>query len=102
MPGFEADDLIGTMTKRAHAEGHEVIIVTGDKDLMQLVDDTTFLLDELRASRNGHEKFIDADAVKAELGVWPHQVIDMLALAGDSSDNVPGDWKASVKKLQPI
>ncbi len=88
--GFEADDLLGTLAHRAKLLGREVVIVTGDKDLMQLVDDHTFLLDELRAARNGAEKFIDAHAVNEELGVKPHQVVDLLALAGDSSDNVPG------------
>jgi DNA polymerase-1 len=90
MPGFEADDLIGTVAKQYRALGHEVVIVTGDKDLMQLVDDETYLLDELRAARNGLEELIDAQEVKNQLGVWPHQVVDMLALAGDSSDNIPG------------
>jgi len=90
MPGFEADDIIGTLAHQARRAGHEVVIVTGDKDLMQLVGDGVFLLDELRASKHGSELFIDADAVKNQLGVWPHQVIDMLALAGDASDNIPG------------
>lgn len=90
MPGFEADDLIATMARKAKAAGHEVVIVTGDKDFMQLVDEETFLLDELRASRNGSEQFINRDEVYKQLGVWPHQVIDLLALAGDTSDNIPG------------
>lgn len=88
--GFEADDLLATMTKRARDAGREVVVVTGDKDLMQLVDENTFLLDELRAARNGAEQFIDREQVRAELGVWPHEVVDLLALAGDTSDNVPG------------
>ena len=79
------------MARKAKAAGHEVVIVTGDKDFMQLVDDKTFLLDELRASRNGSsEQFINKDEVFKQLGVWPHQVIDLLALAGDTSDNIPG------------
>ncbi len=90
MAGYEADDLIGTVAKKYRELGHEVVIVTGDKDLMQLVDDQTFLLDELRAIKNGSEELIDVQAVKDQLGVWPHQVIDLLALAGDSSDNIPG------------
>lgn len=91
LPGFEADDLIATMAKKANEEAlREVVIVTGDKDLMQLVNERTFLLDELRALRNGGEQFIDIDEVKKELGVWPHQVVDLLALCGDASDNVPG------------
>ncbi len=88
--GFEADDLIGTLAMRAREAGREVVIVTGDKDFMQLVDDKTFLLDELRAARSGAEDYIDAAQVKNELGVLPHQVVDLLALAGDTSDNVPG------------
>ncbi len=88
--GFEADDLIGTLARRAQGEGREVVIVTGDKDLMQLVDDKTYLLDELRAARNGAEDFIDIAQVKNELGVLPRHVVDLLALAGDASDNVPG------------
>lgn len=90
LAGFEADDLIATMAKKAKAQGHEVVIVTGDKDFMQLVDDDVFLLDELRASRNGAELFIDSDMVFKQMGVHPHQIIDLLALAGDSSDNIPG------------
>lgn len=90
MSGFEADDLIGTMTKRAQLEGREVVIVTGDKDFMQLVNGKIFLLDELRAARSGAEQFIDADQVKKELGIEPERVVDLLALAGDTSDNVPG------------
>jgi len=88
--GFEADDLIGTMAERAKRAGHEVVVVTGDKDLMQLVDDQVFLLDELRAAKIGTEKFIDALEVKSQMGVAPQYITDMLALAGDSSDNIPG------------
>lgn len=90
VPGFEADDLISTMTKRAHEAGHNVVIVTGDKDLMQLVDDKTYLLDELRAEKYGKEHVIGTEEVKEEFGVLPSQVVDVLALAGDTSDNVPG------------
>jgi DNA polymerase-1 len=89
-PGFEADDLIGTMAKKASSAGHEVVIVTGDKDLMQLVGPQVFLLDELRANKIGSELFIDSAQVKEQMGVYPNEIIDLLALAGDSSDNVPG------------
>lgn len=88
--GFEADDLIGTVTKTARAQGHQVVIVTGDKDFMQLVDADVFLLDELRASKNGTELLIDREQVIQKFGVPPEHVVDVLALAGDSSDNVPG------------
>lgn len=90
MAGFEADDLIATMRRRALEEGRDVVIVTGDKDFMQLVDERTFLLDELRAARVGTEEFIDIKHVKDEMGVLPQYVVDLLALAGDASDNVPG------------
>ena len=90
MAGFEADDLIATMARKARALGREVVIVTGDKDFMQLVDEEVFLLDELRAAEEGAELYIDRQAVFAQLGVWPEHVVDLLALAGDASDNVPG------------
>lgn len=96
-PGYEADDLIGTLAERAKKAHYEVVVVTGDKDLMQLVDDQVFLLDELRAAKIGSEKFIDAHEVKKEMGVWPNQVVDLLALAGDSSDNIPGVSGIGVK-----
>lgn len=90
MPGYEADDLIATMKKRAKDLGKKVVIVTGDKDLMQLVDNDTSLLDELRATRSGIEELIGPKEVKEELSVKPEHVVDLLALAGDASDNVPG------------
>jgi DNA polymerase-1 len=89
-PGFEADDLIGTLTKKARQIGRQVIIVTGDKDFMQLVDGEVWLLDELRASKSGAELFVDREGVREKFGVDPEHVVDILALAGDSSDNVPG------------
>ncbi len=88
--GYEADDLIGTATKIAREEGRQVVIVTGDKDFMQLVDDDVWLLDELRAARNGNELMIDSKQVIEKFGVPPEQVIDILALIGDASDNIPG------------
>jgi DNA polymerase-1 len=95
--GYEADDLIGTMAERAKQAGHEVVVVTGDKDLMQLVDDQVFLLDELRAAKIGSEKFIDSVEVKNQMGVRPEHITDLLALAGDSSDNIPGVLGIGVK-----
>ncbi len=88
--GFEADDLIGTATRIAREEGRQVVIVTADKDFMQLVDDDVWLLDELRAARNGNELMIDRGQVIEKFGVPPEQVIDVLALTGDASDNIPG------------
>ncbi|MEI6806016.1 MAG: DNA polymerase, partial [Myxococcaceae bacterium] len=69
---------------------HPVVIVTGDKDMMQLVNDQVCLLDELRAAKTGAELLIKAPQVKEKFGVSPDKVIDVLALAGDTSDHVPG------------
>jgi DNA polymerase-1 len=82
---FEADDVIGTMAARATAEGYAVVIVTGDKDFFQLVGDG------IRAYNPRDEGiWYDADGVKDKFGVRPDQVVDVLALMGDSIDNVKG------------
>lgn len=82
--GFEADDLIATLATRAAADGWEVVVVSADKDLMQLVRPGIQLFDPMK------NRPIDADAVREKFGVGPEKVIDVQALAGDSSDNVPG------------
>ncbi|WP_300671849.1 DNA polymerase I [Desulfoluna sp.] len=82
--GLEADDVIGTLARKAEAEGFEVVIVSGDKDFMQLVSETCVISDPAR------DVYLDRDAVKEKLGVWPEQVVDIMALTGDTSDNVPG------------
>ncbi|MCE9625903.1 MAG: DNA polymerase I [Deltaproteobacteria bacterium] len=84
MPGFEADDIIATIAKRLVPEASPVVIVTGDKDLMQLVNDHVQLLDEMKGKR------IDIAGVKEKFGVAPEQVVEVLGLMGDSSDNIPG------------
>lgn len=83
--GYEADDLIGTLARRWNDADphHHTLIVTADKDLMQLVDDRTTLWD-------GKEKDTDAAGVVERFGVAPERVIDVLGLAGDTSDNIPG------------
>jgi DNA polymerase-1 len=84
-PGFEADDVIGTMAAKAAAQGFRVAIVTGDKDFFQLVEDG------IRVYNPRDEgAWFDADGVKQKFGVAPEQVIDVLALMGDSIDNVAG------------
>jgi DNA polymerase-1 len=83
-PGFEADDLIGTLARRFASSDLEVVIVSGDKDLMQLVGDNVTILDEMKDLRVGE------DEVRDRFGVGPERVVDVLALAGDPSDNVPG------------
>ena len=84
MQGFEADDLIATYARQAESQGREVIIVSSDKDLMQLVSDKISLFDAMKNRRLGQEAVIE------KFGVTPDKVIDVQALAGDSVDNVPG------------
>lgn len=84
LEGYEADDLIATYVKEATAKGMTVKIVSSDKDLMQLVDDNVFMLDPMK------NKIIDEAGVIEKFGVTPDKVIDVQALAGDSTDNVPG------------
>jgi DNA polymerase-1 len=84
MEGFEADDIIGTIARDSEKNGMDVVVVTGDKDLMQIVSKSVTLLDTMKDKATGvkevHEKF----------GVGPERVTDILGLAGDSSDNIPG------------
>ena len=82
--GFEADDLIATYAKQASNSGIKVTIISSDKDLMQLIDDNISLYDPLKS------KPIKAEQVKEKFGVRPDQVVDILALMGDSADFVPG------------
>lgn len=83
-PGFEADDVIATLARRYAAEGMEVTVVTGDKDLMQIVDERISLLDTLKAQRSGPQQVVERFGVPAE------RVADVLGLAGDTTDNIPG------------
>ncbi len=82
--GMEADDIIATIATRMRAAGHDVVIITGDKDFMQLVDDHITLWDTMK------EKTTDRAGVRARFGVDPAQVVDVQALAGDAVDNVKG------------
>ena len=82
--GFEADDIIATYARQAADAGAEVVIVSSDKDLMQLVTDRITLFDGMKGQRLGR------DAVIEKFGVPPEKVVDVQALAGDSVDNVPG------------
>ncbi len=86
-PGFEADDIIGTLAKRASDDGFKVICLTNDKDYYQLVNDNTLLY---KPQKGDEFDIVDIEAVKDKFGVSPEQVIDVLALMGDASDNVPG------------
>jgi DNA polymerase-1 len=89
--GVEADDVIGTLCAEAEDQGLRVLVSTGDKDLAQLVTDKVTLVNTMDDSR------LDRDAVKAKFDVYPEQIIDYLALVGDSSDNIPGVPKVGAK-----
>ncbi len=82
--GVEADDVIGTLAQAAAARGEDVLIVTSDKDMAQLVDGRIALLDTMKNQR------LDAKGVVEKFGVPPERIVDYLALMGDSSDNIPG------------
>ncbi|WP_043971203.1 MULTISPECIES: DNA polymerase I [Acinetobacter] len=84
LPGAEADDIIGTLTKRALAEGHHVLISTGDKDMAQLVNQHVKLEDSFK------ERVLDEAGVFEKFGVHPNQIIDYLTLMGDASDGIMG------------
>jgi len=84
MQGFEADDLIGALGRMAEEAGFFVVMVTGDKDFVQLVTDKAVIWDPMK------EKTIDIKAVRESFGVEPGQMIDVMGLSGDTSDNIPG------------
>jgi DNA polymerase-1 len=86
--GYEADDLMGTLAKRAKKEGLEVMLVTSDKDFLQLVDEDVKVLNPRRGGEEA--ELLDRKGVEEKLGVPPEKVTELLALMGDTSDNVPG------------
>lgn len=83
-PGFEADDIIATLTSKLVAQNRDVVIVSGDKDLMQLVSDSVEIWDTMKDVHYGPAQVVE------KFGVGPEKVTEILALMGDSSDNVPG------------
>jgi DNA polymerase I len=89
--GVEADDVIATLTRQARADGIDVLISSGDKDLAQLVSDGVVLEDTMQ------DKRYDPQAVEEKFGVGPERIGDLLALTGDSSDNIPGVDKVGPK-----
>jgi DNA polymerase-1 len=96
--GFEADDLIGTIARESSARGIPTVVVTGDKDLMQVVGNGVTLLDTMK------DKASDVAEVREKFGVGPERVVDVLALMGDASDNIPGvpgiGEKTAIKLIQ--
>jgi len=91
LEGYEADDVIGTLSRQATERGIETVIVSGDKDFYQLIGPKVHLLNPGRGGPSGvQEEWVDLTNASERLGVPPEQVVDYLALIGDSSDNVPG------------
>ncbi|WP_405243381.1 DNA polymerase I [Lentisalinibacter salinarum] len=89
--GVEADDVIGTLSRRALDRGMEVLISTGDKDMAQLVSEGIGLVNTMSDTR------LDRDGVKEKYDVWPEQIVDWIALVGDTSDNIPGVPRVGAK-----
>ena len=98
LAGFEADDIIATIAGECKGHGVNVVVVTGDKDLMQIVDDRVRLLDTMKDKESGIQEVVE------RFGVEPSRVIDILGLAGDTSDNIPGipgiGEKTAIKLIQ--
>ncbi|MFO5491875.1 MAG: DNA polymerase I [Cuspidothrix sp.] len=94
-PGYEADDVLGTLAQKASAAGYRVKILSGDRDLFQLIDEKkgitvlNFSPEALKRSTNSITEF-QTEQVKEKLGVLPTQIVDFKALCGDTSDNIPG------------
>jgi len=91
IPGVEADDVIGTLAQQATAAGIDTLISTGDKDMAQIVNEHITLVNTMSGSR------LDRAGVKAKFEVFPEQIVDYLALVGDTSDNIPGIPKVGPK-----
>ncbi|MCB9644756.1 MAG: DNA polymerase I [Myxococcales bacterium] len=98
--GVEADDIIGTLAKRGASDGADVMIVSGDKDFAQLVTEKIKLYDPGKSGKG--VTIVAAPDVKEKYGVEPSQIIDYMALVGDSSDNVPGVPKVGPKTAQKL
>ena len=94
VPGFEADDVMGTLAQAAARQNIETYLVTGDKDFMQLVDENIFIYN---TGKGDKIEILNAAGVKEKIGLPPNRVIDYLALLGDTSDNVPGVPKIGEK-----
>lgn len=87
VPGVEADDVIGALARRAEAQGMDVVVVSGDKDLLQLVSNRVRVYDPGKGDK---DEWLGPEEVVARFGVGPEHVTDALALIGDTADNVPG------------
>jgi DNA polymerase-1 len=94
VPGFEADDVMGTLARQSAKQQINAYLVTGDKDFMQLVDENIFIYN---TGKGDKIEMLDSAGVKEKIGLPPNRVIDFLALMGDTSDNVPGVPKIGEK-----
>ncbi len=95
MEGYEADDVLGSLARWATGQGLTVKIITGDRDLLQLVNERTIINLAGRSLADAKDYF--REDVKKKMGVWPEQVIDLKALMGDRSDNIPGVYGVGEK-----
>ncbi len=96
IPGYEADDIIATLAKKAEEESFEVIIVTPDKDMLQLVDDKIKVLNPI------NDTLFDIEKVKQKYGIYPQQFIDYLSIIGDNVDNIIGVHGVGPKTAQKL
>jgi DNA polymerase-1 len=94
--GIEADDIIGTLAKKSEHRGVQTVIVSGDKDLMQLVSRDVIMIDTMK------DKTYNVDGVREYLGVGPERVTELLGLAGDASDNIPGVPGVGIKTARKL
>lgn len=94
--GYEADDIMGSLVRKLGAQGVEVVLISGDKDLLQLIRPGVVMVDTL------HERVFDREAVLARYGVEPHLLPDLFGLMGDSSDNIPGVPGIGEKRAKEI
>lgn len=101
LPGFEADDIIGTLAKRYCEAGQRVVVLTGDQDIFQLVDTTCGSVEVLMPGKTGLKLYQRAE-VHEKLGVWPEQIIDYKGLCGDTSDCIPGIRGIGPKTAQKL
>ena len=95
-PGFEADDIIGTLAKKYSSDEIDIVIVSSDKDMFQLVNENVSVLDSMK------KKLYGAKEVEEKIGVLPDKITDVFALAGDSSDNIPGVRGVGIKTAVKI
>ncbi|MDY6862014.1 MAG: DNA polymerase I [Thermodesulfobacteriota bacterium] len=96
MSGYEADDIIATVTDKAKKSGMKVTIISGDKDLFQIIDEDVLVADTMKDSTFGISE------VKDRFGVMPFQIVDVMALSGDSTDNIPGVPGVGIKTASKL